>query len=207
MRSGAYGTNYSEKACGKRASRSDGSVLRNGIPPRVQQFVLAALLLCGAFGLKWWYRTTSVDELAFLLKPVAGIIGLLSGEEWHWVGGTGALFPGAHVLIDRSCSGINFLVITAATFAFLLLKRPDAGCSRPLLAVLSVGGAIALTVLANSGRILAMLWLQRAGIHLAPTAHEAVGAFFFLAALLLASLALDRWLQPRAARSSYERTT
>lgn len=171
------------------------------LPPRMQQLMLAMLMLGGAFGLKWWYRTASVDELAFLLKPIASLIGLLSGEDWQWQNGTGAIFQGARILIDRSCSGINFLAITSATFAFLLLKCPDAGCSRPFLGALSVGGAIALTVVTNSGRILAMLWLQRAGIHLGPTAHEAAGAFFFLAALLLASVALDNWLRSRTIRN------
>ncbi len=157
--------------------------------------VLGVLLLAAAFALKWWYRTATVDELSVLLRPVATLVGLASGEPWQWVAGTGAFFPDAHVLIDRSCSGINFLVIALATFTFLVLRRSDAGCGRPLLALLTLCGAVALTVLANSGRILLILWLQRLGVHLAPAAHEAVGAFFFLTSLLLASVALDRLLR------------
>ena len=167
------------------------------MPPssRKQLFVLAATLLLGALALKWWYRTATVDELAFLLKPVAHVIGLCSGETWNWIEGRGAYFPVAHIIIDRSCSGVNFLVITTAAFAFLLLKQPGVGCSWPALTLMSVVAAYVLSILANSGRILSMVWLQRMGFHLAPTAHEVVGAVFFLAALLLACIALDRFLQ------------
>jgi len=161
---------------------------------RVHSFVLPALLLCGAFLLKWWYRTATVDELGFVLRPVVSAIGGITGEEWTFLRGEGYIFPGLGILIDRSCSGINFLVITTATFAFLVLKRSDGGCARPLLAMISVAGAYGLTILANTGRILSMVMTDRLGLHMGPTAHEALGAFFFLVALLLASLVLDRTL-------------
>jgi len=62
------------------------------------------------------------------------------------------------------------------------------------LALLSMAGAYALTILTNTGRILLMVRLEHVQLHLAPRSHEAVGAFFFLAALLLASLLLDHLL-------------
>lgn len=162
---------------------------------RPQLIGLAVVLLAAAFALKWWYRAADVNDLHFVLKPVASLVGLLSGEAWTLVPGEGYVFPGIHVLIDRSCSGINFLVIASASFAFLLLRRADAGCSAPLLAALAVGGAYVLTVLVNSGRILVLIALQRLALPVSPVMHEAIGAFFFLASLVLATLLFDRHLR------------
>ena len=39
-----------------------------------------------------------------------------------------------------------------------------------------------------------MVWAAQRGLHLAPRAHEAVGAFFFLGALLISVLLLQRLL-------------
>jgi exosortase K len=157
---------------------------------------LSLVLLGGAFALKWWYRDATVDDLWFVLRPVATVVGLLSGEPWTLVVGEGYVFPGLHMLIDRSCSGINFLVIATASFAFLLLHRADAGCAAPLLALLSTGGAYLLTVLVNSGRILTLIGLQRLELPISPVMHEAIGAFYFLAGLMLATLLFDRHLRP-----------
>lgn len=151
-------------------------------------------MLSGAFLLKWWYRTAATEELGFVLRPVAWLVAALSGEEYRHVVGEGYFFPDLRILIDRSCSGVNFMIITAATFAFLLMRRRQAGCIAPFFALASTLAAYGLTLLANSGRILAMLKLERAGIHLGPTLHEALGAFFFLVALVLTSLLLDRIL-------------
>ena len=154
----------------------------------------ATLLLCGAVLLKWWYRSATLEDLAFVLRPVSGLVSLFTGEAYLYRPQEGYLFPGLRILIDRSCSGINFMVIATATFALLVVRRTDGGCARPLLALLTAFGAYALTIGANAGRILFMVWSQRMGLHLAPTAHEAVGAAFFLIALLLASLLLRHLL-------------
>lgn len=156
--------------------------------------VLGALLLAAAFALKWWYRTATVEQLGFVLTPVATFISLLTGASHSFVPGQGHLFPDLGILIDRSCSGVNFLIIATASFTFQWLRRADAGCARPILVIIIGIGAWVLTMLANTGRILSMVHLEKLGAHLGPTAHEALGAFFFLATLLLASLALDRLL-------------
>lgn len=154
--------------------------------------LLGALLLTGAFALKWWYRTATVEQLGFMLTPVSKLIGGITGSTGSFVHGQGYLFPGLGILIDRSCSGVNFLIIATASFTFLWLRRVDGGCARPILVCTILIGAWVLTVIANTGRILFMIHLERFGLHPGPTVHEALGAFFFLASLLLASLAFDR---------------
>ena len=149
-------------------------------------------------------RTQSLPREAFgaanLVTATAGgpIATLVPFVHDPSVGARGALlghlFPALGIRIDRSCSGINFLVIATICFALVILRRPDAGCMRPLLALLACGGAYALTIVVNAGRIVTMAWAKQGGLHLAPQAHEAVGAFFFLGALLVAVLLLHRLL-------------
>lgn len=156
--------------------------------------LLTGILITAAIALKWWYRNATVDELSFVLRPVSALVSAITGAESSYDPVLGHLFPALGIRIDRSCSGINFLVIATICFALVILRRPDAGCMRPLLALLACGGAYALTILVNAGRIVTMAWAKQGGLHLAPQAHEAVGAFFFLGALLVAVLLLHRLL-------------
>lgn len=169
---------------------------------RARTILLALALLGVAFGVKWWYRTATLDELGFVLRPVAGAVGLFTGVPYDLVPGEGYVFRELGMVIDRSCSGINFLVIVWITFAFLLLRRAAAGCVAPHMAVLAGVAAYLLTLLANTGRILCMVALEQQGYHPGPKQHEALGAFFFISILLLASLALDRSLQHRPTDAS-----
>jgi exosortase K len=167
------------------------------VPSRLKTIVLALVLLGTAVAVKWWYRTATLDDLAFVLRPVAEAITLFTGSPWTLVPAEGYVFRELGMVIDRSCSGINFLVIVWITFAFLLVRRSAAGCVAPYMAVIAGAGAYVLTLLANTGRILCLVALEQQGHHAGPKQHEALGAFFFISILLLASLALDRSLQPR----------
>ena len=101
----------------------------------------------------------------------------------------GAGYTPVRAVIDRAASMVT---VPTACFALVIMKRPDGGCARPLLAVLAVGGAYLLTIVVNSGRIATMALARQSGFLLAPRTHEAVGAFFFLGALLVAVLLLNR---------------
>lgn len=164
---------------------------------RRSTIVLALLLLAFAFGLKWWYSTARLEDLGFMLRPVAELVRAVSNVPFQVDPDRGFLFPGLGIAIDRSCSGINFLVILVATLSLTILKQGNGGCARPLLAALTAGGAYLLAIVVNAGRILTMAWAQHAGLHLSPRGHEAVGALFFLAALALAALLLHRLITRR----------
>lgn len=161
---------------------------------RRASYLLTGALLCAAFAIKWWYREATVDELGFVLRPVSAMVSAVTGAASSYDPAVGHLFPTLGILIDRSCSGINFLVIATACFALVIMRRPDAGCSRPLLALLAFVGAYVLTIVVNAGRIVTLVRAAQSGLHLAPRAHEAVGAFFFLGALLISVLLLQRLL-------------
>jgi len=159
---------------------------------RLKPLVMGGSLLSAAFALKWWYRTATIDDLDLLLSPVARMVALLGNTSYELVAGKGYYFPDLNMVIDRSCSGTNFMVIATASFGFLVLKSRNGGCMRPLLALLMLPAAYALTLLTNTGRILCMVALQRVGHAPSALVHEVIGAAIFLTALVLATLLLDR---------------
>lgn len=164
-------------------------------------FLLGVIMLVAALGLKWWYRTASTEQLGFILRPVSALVGLLTNSASTYSTEDGFTFPALAIRIDRSCSGVNFLIITLASFAVLILRRPDGGCARPFLLLLAVPIAYVVAVVANTSRIISTLFLQRFDLLAAPRAHEAFGAFVFIGFLLLAVLLFRRAL-PRPMRQA-----
>lgn len=138
--------------------------------------------------------TASEEDLAFLLRPVAAVVSTITGASWQGTAGNGYLFPGLGIVIDGSCSGIQFLVVSWATFAGLFLLRSGKRAVGAGSVVLMAAAGYALTLLVNSGRILSMVTVQQLGVHLGPTQHEVVGGLFYVIVLCLACLLLDRHL-------------
>ncbi|MBX2982673.1 MAG: exosortase K [Flavobacteriales bacterium] len=153
------------------------------------------VLLCAALLLKWWSTSASLEDLTFLLGPIARIVSAFSGETWSIAEGNGYLFPALGIVIDRSCSGIHFLVVSWATFAGLFLLRKDKSRIRSRTVLLMAAAGYALTVVVNSGRILSIVRVQQMGITLGPTQHEAFGGLLYVIVLCLACLLLDRHLR------------
>lgn len=162
---------------------------------RTSQIFWPLVFLASAFALKWWSISASVESLAFLLKPIAWIVSAFTGESWSIAAGSGYLFPGLGIVIDRSCSGIQFIVVAWATFAGLFLLRSGTRTAGARSVLLMAAAGYALTVVVNSGRILSMVSVQRLGVTLGPTQHEAVGGLLYVIVLCLACLLLDRHLR------------
>lgn len=163
--------------------------------------LLGVIMLVAALGLKWWYRTAGTEELGFMLEPVSMLVGLLTDSASTYTPEEGYTFHALAIRIDRSCSGVNFLIIALASFAVLILRRADGGCARPFLLFLAVPTAYVLAMVANTSRIVSTLVLQRFDLLAAPHAHEAFGAFVFIGFLLLAVLLFHRAL-PRPMRQA-----
>ena len=139
--------------------------------------------------------SASLEGLNFLLGPIAGIISAFTGESWSTSTANGYLFSGLGIVIDRSCSGIHFLVASWVTFAGLFLLRSGGKSIGAGSVLLMAAAGYVLTVLVNSGRILSMVWVERIGINLGPTQHEAFGGLLYVIILCIACLLLDRHLR------------
>lgn len=155
-------------------------------------------MLSAAFGVKWWHRSATVEDLGFMLRPVSALVEWTSGCPSTYSAGSGYTFHGLGIRIDRSCSGINFFIVASASLTLLIIRRADGGCTRPLLVLVAMPMAYMLALLANASRILCIVAAKPSGLLAAPRAHEAFGAFVFLGFLLFAVALLHRAL-PRHA--------
>ena len=147
----------------------------------MQRWVLPVVV----FGvLKGWQRYAGVEDLRFLLVPTEAILRVIRNSDGVWVEGQGYLHVQEHFLIDATCAGFTFLLISFLVLYLVLPRhRQD---YRGLLACLLL--AWPLTVVVNVARIQSILTvgtLVPGSLHSA-VAHEAVGVVVYLFGLCAA---------------------
>lgn len=120
------------------------------------------------FVLKLFYRKADSTDLQWILAPTAWWVRALSGISFENVPHIGYVNHDLRFIIARSCSGFQFMLITAATLLFSFLHRilPSENCS-PLRRMLYGFGCIfadfglsyVLTILVNGLRIILSIYL------------------------------------------------
>ena len=85
-------------------------LLQNGV------FYVIALLI--AFGLKYHYSRASSEDLAWILRPTAGVVEQISGIHFEKEEGTGYINREHRIIIVPSCAGVNFLIIAFCMTVF-----------------------------------------------------------------------------------------
>lgn len=156
--------------------------------------IAAALLLSAAFSL--WMRTAPADEPRFLLAPVAWLSGALSGVRFGFLPGTGycgTARSGTLFIVEKSCSGGNFLAILFPLLAITSLPRVCKLLHRLALLAGLLLFSILSAVAASSLRIAASVPLIELGTGFEPVLiHNVVGIATYLAAICLCYLAVQR---------------
>ncbi len=162
--------------------------------------IVAAIFLI----LKLWYRNTSTDDLQFLLSPINKIISLFTGAHSNYKPQEGYYFKDLDIIIDKSCSGFNFFLISFVMISFLIIPR----CHRPLLKtstlLASIIIAYTLTLFTNSSRIIVSIFSNRitplSWNHYYPIIHESIGVIVYLSCLVSFYLLLDKITPKNLAR-------
>lgn len=150
-----------------------------------QTLIFPLLAISPALLLKWLQRDWSSDELRFLLYPVQFLVAIFTGQASVYLAGEGYQFSG--FIIEKSCAGVNFLVICWSTLAFLSIQNQLPRPIKIKALLLSIPLSYVLCILANTFRILSSLVLQRVpGLH-GPNVHEALGVVVYLSVLLSAT--------------------
>jgi len=143
--------------------------------------------------LKFTYTLADTNHLKFLLSPINRILKLITGAHSRFIIDRGFYFDQFNVIIDKSCSGFNFLLICFLMLSFVSLKYFEKRGNKVLAMIFSLLGAYVLTILVNSSRIFSLIIIHNQSIALAgnPIVHESIGILTNLTFLILTYLVVN----------------
>jgi exosortase K len=125
---------------------------------KIKLWVLAAAGLF-AFGMKRYYTIARADDLRWILSPTAQVVGAMTGTALGWQPQEGYFSRDRLFLIEKSCTGINFMVAAFGMLTFALLHRAGSGRSAARVLSVSLLASYLAVVLVNAVRIAIAIWL------------------------------------------------
>lgn len=113
--------------------------------------------------LKLWYSTSDNNDLFFLLKPTDKFIEIFTGSNSVYFSDRGFYHHSLNILIDKSCSGFNFLLISFCLFSFLYLNFEKNSIKRLFSICIALFFSFLFTIFVNSSRIYVSLTIHKFG--------------------------------------------
>lgn len=139
--------------------------------------------------LKLFHREAQTDDLLFLLKPISFLVAQMTGMDFIFVPGQGYLNADSSILIDKSCSGMNYLMILWTTLCFAAGSWQQKPHFKVVLFSFLLPLSYGLAVLANSSRIIQIIFLGKrypnsVFLH-SPMGHEMLGILVYFSLLIV----------------------
>ncbi|MCL2132278.1 MAG: exosortase K [Lentimicrobiaceae bacterium] len=167
---------------------------RGNIPYYLAAIAIFVLLKIG-------YAFADINDLAFLLKPTAKFVGLLTGSQAVYSPDHGYYYENLNIAIEKSCSGFNFWILGFLVFSYLGLKYFDKHLHKILTLPTALIFAYLLTVFSNTSRIFASVIVRNQTITIFPDKqyliHEIVSIITNLSFLILAYCLIEFLLKRR----------
>jgi exosortase K len=148
---------------------------------------------------KFGYTLADNDSLILLLKPTDKIVELLTGSSSVYFSDKGYYHDNLNILIEKSCSGFNFMLLCFCMLAFLFLKYAD----KTIFKLSTIPSALflsyLLTIFVNASRIFVSIIIQQQATILLPSIprqilHEIVGVITHLTFLILIYMLAEKFL-------------
>ena len=173
------------------------------------RFVVLAVAVLIAWGLKRHYADARADDLGWILSPTARLVGVMAGTSFVPQPGEGYVSRERLFLIEKSCAGVNFMVAAFGMLMLAFVPRVTSGVSAARVLGGSLLGSYAAAVVINAVRIAIAIWLATRPVALstvsAADVHRLEGiAVYFAGLVLLHEVArrLVRGAAPVGRRSS-----
>ncbi len=148
------------------------------------------------FGLlKLFYMNANNNSMLFILKPLNKIVNLLTNTSSILLPDSGYYNNTLNIIINRSCSGFNFLLIFFVMISFRLFKYFKTTYQKIIAIPILLICSYIVTIFVNSSRILlslkTSLILNSQNITL-PWFHLIQGVFVYLFFLILIYTIIDK---------------
>ena len=146
--------------------------------------------------LKLSFIYASNSDLVFLLKPTNFLIEFITNSQPQYLESNGYFYQKLNILIDKSCSGYNFWLVSYVMLAFLaisvLKNRTHKTIAIPLFLLITY----LLTIFVNSSRILISVVLRDSELIIIDEKpvwlHQLEGSFVYLFFLICIYLIFER---------------
>jgi exosortase K len=150
--------------------------------------------------LKLGYTMADNNSLVFLLKPTNALVGLLTGSTSTYFADSGYFYSNLNIVIEKSCSGFNFLILCFGMLGFLMIKYAGSILQKLLAIPVCLLIAYVFTILVNGSRIFASIIIQHQSKNFAPNIshavlHEIIGVTTNLSFLILAYYLFEKILK------------
>jgi exosortase K len=135
--------------------------------------------------LKLWYRHANEADLHFVLYPTDKVFNLISGSSSECVSERGYVHQDLHIIIEKSCSGFNFLLLCFVVLSYSVIRNFDRieKVLKYLLPILVFSWLF--TIFVNCSRILFSVRVHHSSANDAGgRMHEMEGAFIYLSFLI-----------------------
>lgn len=157
-------------------------------------FFIAAVGLFILF--KFGYTLADTSDLFFLLQPTDFLVGLLTGSSSVYLSNQGFFHENINIVIDKSCSGFNFWLISFLVFSYISIKNMTGFKHKFLMLPASLITAYGFTIFVNSSRIFVSIIVQSQTkvnfFNHQALIHEVIGISTNLSFLILAYLLLGK---------------
>jgi exosortase K len=159
--------------------------------------------------LKFGYTIANTNDLFFLLNPTDKLVGLLTSSKSIYFADEGFYYQNFNVIIEKSCSGFNFLLLCFSMICILALKYILNSLYKSLIIPVALVSAYLMTIFVNAFRIFASIVLQNHANPFLPknsqlVVHEAIGIITNLFFLVIGYYLLERFLKNK---TKYEKLT
>ena len=159
--------------------------------------------------LKYLYTLSTNDQLLFLLAPTNTGITLATGSTATYLPATGFVHHHLPIVIDKSCAGFNFWLLSFTIFSLTTLHYYKRFSHKLLACAALLVISYAVTLFVNISRILtAILTLkykkQYTGLN-QEWMHEAQGAFIYLLFLVVLYLSIQYLTAKLTQSNAYSR--
>lgn len=148
--------------------------------------------------LKFGFTFADNIDLSFLLKPTDRLVGILTDSHSIYLADNGYYHARLNVLIDKSCSGFNFWILSFVIFTYLTVRYFDKNLHKILTVPFALIAAYLLTIFANTSRIVASIIVQAHTKNILPNhqhiIHETIGIVTNLTFLILAYVLIEKLL-------------
>ena len=157
--------------------------------------------------LKYWFTTTDTNDFYFLLKPISKFLNVVSGYNAVYSPQSGFHYDDLNIVIDKSCSGFNFWLISFLAFSFVSIKNLQKTKAKLISIPLMFIGSYVFSILVNTSRILISILVQSKTVLIfeghQSVIHEAIGVVTNLTFLILAYLLIDITLSKKQRNANF----